>query len=117
MTPVQAAARRPWSSTERARRRVLGEPRRDDDELLGRFHAVGAWVTCEETINGPDVFDDFTRGSLPPTTYIKNAQLTRPHGYVFEVPVEARRARSPCARPGVLPTRRSPSTPPRARPT
>ena len=21
----------------------------------------GAWVTCEETVNGPDVFDDFTR--------------------------------------------------------
>ena len=28
----------------------------------------GAWVTCEETVNGPDVFDDFTRGPAPPTT-------------------------------------------------
>jgi uncharacterized protein len=46
----------------------------------------GAWVTCEETVNGPDVFDDFTRGSDPPTTYEQNAQLTKPHGFIFEVP-------------------------------
>ncbi len=38
----------------------------------------GAWVTCEETINGPDVGADFT------TT--PNTALTKPHGYVFEVP-------------------------------
>ena len=60
----------------------------------------GAWVTCEETINGPDVFDDFTRGSLPPTTYIKNAQLTRPHGYVFEVPVEGAASAQPVRKAG-----------------
>jgi len=60
----------------------------------------GAWVTCEETINGPDVFDDFTRGSLPPTTYIKNAQLTRPHGYVFEVPVESAASAQPVRKAG-----------------
>lgn len=46
----------------------------------------GSWVTCEETVNGPDVFDDFNRGSLPPTTYVTNVKLQKPHGYVFEVP-------------------------------
>ena len=39
----------------------------------------GAWVTCEETVNGPDVGPDFTGAS--------NVPLTKPHGYVFEVPV------------------------------
>jgi len=38
----------------------------------------GSWVTCEETINGPDVGPDFTGAS--------NVPLTKPHGYVFEVP-------------------------------
>jgi uncharacterized protein len=46
-----------------------------------------SWITCEETVNGPDVFDDFTRGSLPATTYVQNSQLTKPHGYIFEVPL------------------------------
>ena len=53
----------------------------------------GSWVTCEETINGPDVFDDFTRtpsGGTDPgvDTYIQNARLTKPHGYLFEVPAD-----------------------------
>jgi secreted PhoX family phosphatase len=48
----------------------------------------GSWITCEETVNGPDVFDDFTRGSLPAETYVTNAKLTKPHGFIFEVPVE-----------------------------
>ncbi|MFI6505222.1 PhoX family protein [Nonomuraea typhae] len=39
----------------------------------------GAWVTCEETVNGPDVGDDFSGGD--------NSKLTRKHGYIFEVPV------------------------------
>ena len=39
----------------------------------------GAWVTCEETVNGPDVGSDFTGAS--------NVPLKKPHGYVFEVPV------------------------------
>ncbi len=39
----------------------------------------GSWVTCEETVNGPDVAPDFTGAS--------NVPLTKPHGYVFEVPV------------------------------
>ncbi len=38
----------------------------------------GSWVTCEETVNGPDVGPDFTGAS--------NVPLTKPHGYVFEVP-------------------------------
>ncbi len=41
----------------------------------------GAWVTCEETINGPDVGPDFTGAS--------NVPLTKPHGYVFAVPASA----------------------------
>ncbi|HET9419817.1 MAG TPA: alkaline phosphatase PhoX [Nocardioides sp.] len=39
----------------------------------------GSWVTCEETVNGPDVGADFTD--------VPNVPLTKPHGYVFEVPV------------------------------
>jgi secreted PhoX family phosphatase len=38
----------------------------------------GTWLTCEETVNGPDVGNDFTGGN--------NALLQRKHGYVFEVP-------------------------------
>lgn len=41
----------------------------------------GAWVTCEETVNGPDVGPDFTGAS--------NVPLTKPHGYIFEVPASA----------------------------
>jgi uncharacterized protein len=38
----------------------------------------GSWISCEETVNGPDVGPDFTG--------VSNALLTRPHGYIFEVP-------------------------------
>lgn len=38
----------------------------------------GSWLTCEETINGPDVGPDFTGGD--------NTLLEQQHGYVFEVP-------------------------------
>jgi hypothetical protein len=38
----------------------------------------GSWVTCEETVNGPDVAPDFT--GTP------NVPLTQRHGFVFEVP-------------------------------
>ncbi|GAA2130117.1 alkaline phosphatase PhoX [Nocardioides bigeumensis] len=38
----------------------------------------GSWVTCEETVNGPDVGPDFTGAS--------NVSLTKPHGFVYEVP-------------------------------
>ena len=37
----------------------------------------GSWLTCEETVNGPDVGPDFTN---TPNT------LDKKHGYVFEVP-------------------------------
>ncbi len=39
----------------------------------------GSWITCEETVNGPDVGPDFTLAD--------NSLLQRQHGYVFEVPV------------------------------
>ena len=38
----------------------------------------GSLVTCEETVNGPDVGPDFTG--------VSNVPLTKPHGFVFEVP-------------------------------
>jgi uncharacterized protein len=38
----------------------------------------GSWITCEETVNGPDVGPDFTG--------ITNQFLTKRHGYIFEVP-------------------------------
>ena len=40
----------------------------------------GTWITCEETVNGPDVGPDFTGFS--------NVTLTKPHGYLFEVPTD-----------------------------
>jgi secreted PhoX family phosphatase len=60
----------------------------------------GSWVTCEETVNGPDVFDDFTRGSAPETTYIQNARLTRGHGYIFEVPAYGEASAEPITQAG-----------------
>jgi secreted PhoX family phosphatase len=38
----------------------------------------GSWVTCEETVNGPDVGADFTGAP--------NIALTQPHGFIFDVP-------------------------------
>ena len=38
----------------------------------------GTWITCEETVNGPDVGPDFTGAD--------NTLLQRQHGYIFEVP-------------------------------
>jgi secreted PhoX family phosphatase len=59
----------------------------------------GSWITCEETVNGYDVGDDFTRnnaGSPPgdvqkpagsdPFEYFQNARLQKIHGFIFEVP-------------------------------
>jgi secreted PhoX family phosphatase len=63
----------------------------------------GAWLTCEETVNGPDVFDDFTRNiptPSPPTTYIQNARLQQPHGFVFEVPAGEQSDRAPITHAG-----------------
>jgi len=38
----------------------------------------GSWVTAEETVNGPDVGNDFTGAD--------NTLLEEQHGYIFEVP-------------------------------
>jgi secreted PhoX family phosphatase len=38
----------------------------------------GSWITCEETVNGPDVGPDFTN--------VSNIPLTERHGFIFEVP-------------------------------
>ena len=48
-----------------------------------------SWLTCEETLNGPDVGNDFSGGD--------NSKLTKQHGYVFEVPVDSRARRVPMA--------------------
>ncbi|WP_404385708.1 PhoX family protein [Knoellia locipacati] len=55
----------------------------------------GAWVTCEETVNGPDVGPDFTGAP--------NTGLTKPHGYVFEVPVEGTAGAMPITKAGRFP--------------
>ncbi|GAA4095896.1 alkaline phosphatase PhoX [Nonomuraea soli] len=47
----------------------------------------GAWVTCEETVNGPDVGNDFSGGD--------NSKLTQKHGYIFEVPTDRRASAQP----------------------
>lgn len=77
-----------------------------EGEVLGEYTAIngtanncsggqmpwGAWVTCEETVNGPDVGPDFTGAS--------NAGFTKKHGYVFEVPVTGRSAAMPITNAG-----------------
>ena len=47
----------------------------------------GTWITCEETVNGPDVGADFTRQP--------NTSLQKPHGYIFEVPAGGQSDRQP----------------------
>ena len=77
----------------------FGEVRRAHTSLNGTMMNCsggqmpwGAWVTCEETVNGPDVGPDFTRTS--------NVPLTKPHGYVFEVPVDGVSTGRPITRAG-----------------
>lgn len=55
----------------------------------------GAWVTCEETVNGPDVGPDHNGAS--------NVPLTKPHGYVFEVPVDGVSSGQPITKAGRFP--------------
>ena len=55
----------------------------------------GSWITCEETINGPDVGPDF-QGQ-------PNTQLQQKHGYVFEVPAGGQSNRQPITRAGRFP--------------
>jgi hypothetical protein len=52
----------------------------------------GSWITCEETVNGPDVGPDFTEAP--------NTSLEKPHGYIFEVPVDGQSNRKPITRAG-----------------
>jgi secreted PhoX family phosphatase len=51
-----------------------------------------SWVTCEETINGPDVGPDFTG--------VSNIPLTQRHGFIFEVPAGGQSDRQPITRAG-----------------
>jgi hypothetical protein len=55
----------------------------------------GAWITCEETVNGPDVGPDFTG--------VSNVPLTRPHGFIFEVPTEGVASGEPVTAAGRFP--------------
>jgi secreted PhoX family phosphatase len=62
-----------------------------------------SWITCEETVNGPDVFDDFTRNIPTPSpdeTYIQNARLDETHGYIFEVPADGVASAEPITHAG-----------------
>ncbi|GAA4685432.1 PhoX family protein [Phytohabitans rumicis] len=52
----------------------------------------GSWITCEETINGPDVGPDFTGAS--------NVPLTQRHGFIFEVPAGRPSDREPITSAG-----------------
>ncbi len=47
----------------------------------------GSWVTCEETVNGPDVAPDFTGAP--------NIALQKRHGFIFEVPSDGQSDREP----------------------
>jgi uncharacterized protein len=51
-----------------------------------------SWITCEETINGPDVGPDFTGAP--------NITLTQPHGFTFEVPAGGESSREPITAAG-----------------
>ena len=52
----------------------------------------GTWITCEETVNGPDVGADFTD--------VSNVPLTQPHGFIFEVPTTGRSDAEPVTNAG-----------------
>ncbi|EAP98287.1 hypothetical protein JNB_15023 [Janibacter sp. HTCC2649] len=81
----------------------------DDGQVANAFTAIngtanncsggpmpwGAWVTCEETVNGPDVGPDFTGAP--------NTGFTKKHGYVFEVPVDGRATAMPITQAGRFP--------------
>ena len=57
----------------------------------------GSWITCEETINGPDVGPDFQNRP--------NTDLEQKHGYIFEVPAkdDGQSNRQPITRAGRFP--------------
>jgi secreted PhoX family phosphatase len=55
----------------------------------------GTWITCEETVNGPDVGADFTG--------VSNVPLTQRHGFIFEVPADGQSDRQPITNAGRFP--------------
>jgi len=52
----------------------------------------GSWVSCEETVNGPDVGPDFTG--------VPNIALQQRHGLIFEVPAGGQSDRQPITQAG-----------------
>jgi secreted PhoX family phosphatase len=52
----------------------------------------GSWITCEETVNGPDVGPDFTG--------VSNVPLQRRHGFIFDVPAGGQSSREPITAAG-----------------
>ncbi|MBA2530175.1 MAG: DUF839 domain-containing protein [Euzebyales bacterium] len=54
-----------------------------------------SWITCEETVNGPDVGPDFT--GTP------NTSLTQKHGYIYEVPATGQAPGTPVRNAGRFP--------------
>jgi uncharacterized protein len=56
----------------------------------------GSWITCEETVNGYDVGDDFTRpAGSNPLAQATNSRLQKTHGFIFEVPADGRATAQP----------------------
>ena len=53
---------------------------------------MGSWITCEETVNGPDVGPDFTG--------VSNVPLTQRHGFIFEVPASGQSDQQPVTAAG-----------------
>ncbi|HVK21156.1 MAG TPA: alkaline phosphatase PhoX [Actinokineospora sp.] len=51
-----------------------------------------SWVSCEETVNGPDIGPDFTGAP--------NIALTQRHGFVFDVPADGESDRQPITAAG-----------------
>jgi secreted PhoX family phosphatase len=86
LTPYDPAAR---GGTTTVHVDLQGRVRRAYTSLHGTLRNCsggimpwGSWVTCEETVNGPDVGPDFSEKS--------NEPLQKRHGYVFEVPAGGR---------------------------
>jgi uncharacterized protein len=52
----------------------------------------GSWITCEETVNGPDVGPDFTG--------VPNVPLQQRHGFIFDVPAGGESTREPITAAG-----------------
>ena len=61
----------------------------------------GSWITCEETVNGYDVGDDFTRpAGAHVLAQATNSRLQKNHGYIFEVPADGRASAEPITHAG-----------------